>query len=283
MPEPNEPNLFSDPARCILHPTDFSPESQLALAHALRLALLNKAELILLHVGAKKDSEDFPSVREMLQRWGRLDPGAPRSEVANLGIGIRKIEAFGPTVVGAIANYLDHQLVDLLVMATQGRRGLSAWSHPSTAEETARRTDVPTLFVPAECRGCVSLEDGSVSMHQIVVPVDHEPRSEEAVERGLRALRGFGDDVSKLTMLYVGDESRFPNVRLANVDWNVRRVCRRGTPVNEILAEAKESEADLLIMTTEGRQGFLDVLRGSTTEKVLRGAMCPLLAVPATA
>jgi nucleotide-binding universal stress UspA family protein len=35
-------------------------------------------------------------------------------------------------------------------------------------------------------------------------------------------------------------------------------------------------------MATEGHQGFLDALRGSTTERVLRGALCPVLAVPVT-
>jgi nucleotide-binding universal stress UspA family protein len=32
-------------------------------------------------------------------------------------------------------------------------------------------------------------------------------------------------------------------------------------------------------MTTEGHHGFMDALRGSTTERVLRAARCPLLAV----
>ena len=248
---------------------------------ALRLALLNQAELVILHVGKMKDSEDFPSVREMLERWGFLQPGAARSEVAELGIGIDKIEAFGPTVAGAIANFLDSEGADLLVMATHGRHGLSGWLKRSKAEDAARRSEVPTLFVPGEGRGCVSLEDGSVSMRQIVVPVDHVPRSDEAVERGLRAFCGFGEDISKLTLLYVGDESNFPSVRVRSADLNVQRVCRSGTPANEILAEAKETEADLLIMTSEGRHGFFDVLRGTTTEHVLHRAMCPLLVVPA--
>jgi nucleotide-binding universal stress UspA family protein len=34
-------------------------------------------------------------------------------------------------------------------------------------------------------------------------------------------------------------------------------------------------------MPTAGREGVFDALRGSTTERVLRRAPCPLLAVPA--
>jgi nucleotide-binding universal stress UspA family protein len=34
-------------------------------------------------------------------------------------------------------------------------------------------------------------------------------------------------------------------------------------------------------MMTKGHNGFLDSLLGSVTERVLRGARCPVLAVPA--
>jgi len=38
---------------------------------------------------------------------------------------------------------------------------------------------------------------------------------------------------------------------------------------------------DLLIMTTAGHNGILDVFQGSVTERVLRKVHCPVLAVPA--
>ena len=53
-----------------------------------------------------------------------------------------------------------------------------------------------------------------------------------------------------------------------------------GQPVETILRAATERNADLIVMATAGRQGFLDALRGSTTERVLRHAPCPVLAVP---
>ena len=40
--------------------------------------------------------------------------------------------------------------------------------------------------------------------------------------------------------------------------------------------------ADLIVMPTAGRAGVFEVLRGGTTERVLRQARCPLLAVPAS-
>ncbi len=51
--------------------------------------------------------------------------------------------------------------------------------------------------------------------------------------------------------------------------------------VDEIVKLAKERSVDLIMMSTAGREGFLDALRGSITQRVLRLSECPLLAVPA--
>jgi nucleotide-binding universal stress UspA family protein len=40
---------------------------------------------------------------------------------------------------------------------------------------------------------------------------------------------------------------------------------------------------NLIVMSTDGRNGFLDALRGSHSERVLRRIPCPLLAIPAEA
>ena len=75
----------SNKAQVILHPTDFSPASEIAMAHALRLAITNQAELRIFHVGENAEDEDWerlPSVRKTLSRWGKLPEDAERSEVA---------------------------------------------------------------------------------------------------------------------------------------------------------------------------------------------------------
>jgi nucleotide-binding universal stress UspA family protein len=52
-----------------------------------------------------------------------------------------------------------------------------------------------------------------------------------------------------------------------------------GTPFLEILRTAKEKEADLIVVGTHGRTGLDHVLFGSTAEKVVRRAPCPVLSV----
>jgi nucleotide-binding universal stress UspA family protein len=51
--------------------------------------------------------------------------------------------------------------------------------------------------------------------------------------------------------------------------------------VQAIVDSAIEFEADIIAMPTAGHHGVLDALRGSTTERVIRHAPCPVLALSA--
>jgi nucleotide-binding universal stress UspA family protein len=53
-----------------------------------------------------------------------------------------------------------------------------------------------------------------------------------------------------------------------------------GSPVREILRQAEQMPADLLVMGTHGRSGFEALFLGSVTEKVLRSTHVPVLTVP---
>ena len=53
-----------------------------------------------------------------------------------------------------------------------------------------------------------------------------------------------------------------------------------GTPGSEILRVAKESEAELIVMSTRRRSGVRKMFLGSTTERVLRDTTVPVLVTP---
>lgn len=73
-------------------------------------------------------------------------------------------------------------------------------------------------------------------------------------------------------------EQSVPDVPLAGVE--VRYVPHAGDPVQVIVDQAVAGSADLIVMGTHGRSGFERFLIGSVTERVLRLAPCPVLAVP---
>ena len=72
-----------------------------------------------------------------------------------------------------------------------------------------------------------------------------------------------------------------PAVRPPDVPgWEWKEEVRSGEVIQAIIDVSNETEADLIVMTTDGRNGFLDGLRGSHSERVLRLADMPLLTVP---
>jgi nucleotide-binding universal stress UspA family protein len=54
---------------------------------------------------------------------------------------------------------------------------------------------------------------------------------------------------------------------------------RQGPAWSEILAAAKDAEADLIVIGTHGRRGLSRALLGSVAEKIVRTAPCPVLTV----
>ena len=60
---------------------------------------------------------------------------------------------------------------------------------------------------------------------------------------------------------------------------HVNPVVRRGKPYHQITEAAKERNADLVVIATHGRTGLQLTLLGSTTERVVRLAPCPVLVV----
>lgn len=84
-------------------------------------------------------------------------------------------------------------------------------------------------------------------------------------------------DESRARLL--GDLKRFLDpVRIA--DLPQRAFVLEGDPVWEILQQAKEQGADLLVIGTHGRRGLERWALGSVAEKLVRRAECPMLTVP---
>jgi len=57
----------------------------------------------------------------------------------------------------------------------------------------------------------------------------------------------------------------------------------KGKPWAEIIRLAEQHEADLIVLGTHGRTGLQHWLLGSTAERVVQHASCPVLVVPPSA
>jgi nucleotide-binding universal stress UspA family protein len=269
----------------IFHPSDFSEASEVAFAHALKIALQSKAKLEIMHVEPHLIPEraywtEYPAVRSTLARWGILPEGVSRSEVAKTGVLVQKALVGNADPLSSIVKHFSRSRPDLIVLATHQRQGLERWMHRAVAEPLARRSGAMTLFVPQDTRGFVNLVDGAIRLERVLLPVDHEPDPQTTIDKASLLTQGLNCANGEFRLLHVG-AGKMPVLDLPRIGWSYKSVLAQGDVVEEILKAEQEWPADLMVLTTQGHLDFLDALRGSTTERVLRGARCPVLAIPA--
>jgi nucleotide-binding universal stress UspA family protein len=145
---------------------------------------------------------------------------------------------------------------------------------------------------------------------KILVPVDFSPCSEEAFRLALSLARQFQAEVSLLhvvdtkslsTLNMLGlarpseeaeqkkrlrHQARLNARRLLSFEetkgLQIRRLLAEGSPFVEIARTARTEKVDLVVMGSYGGQvGSVEkIFFGSTAEKVVRTAGCPVLTVP---
>ena len=135
----------------------------------------------------------------------------------------------------------------------------------------------------------------SVTIRQILVPVDFSAASLQALDYAVELATPFG---AALTVLFVveplytaGDfgvlleeQQRVGNAELARLAARLEErgvTCRtllgRGRPYQVIGDEARRCKADLIVMATHGRTGLSHLVMGSVAARVVRSAACPVL------
>jgi nucleotide-binding universal stress UspA family protein len=277
-------SFYQGRAYSILHPTDFSETSEIAFAHALAIAIKNKADLTLLHVEADKHKEidwhDFPAIRETLERWGKMEPGSRRSDISTkLGIQVDKRIAIDSNPVNAVVELSNVDGFDLLVMGTSGNNNY--FIEPPTSLKISQQTRLPSLFIVEGARSCVDLATGKPSLSKVVLAVDHYPNARPGLARICTMVQNLAIEHPEVHLLHVGNENQFPELDLprdSEINWS--KVSRTGTPSTEITSYAKEVNADLIVMVTSGQRSLWDMLTGSTVQNVLKNAPCPVFTLP---
>lgn len=144
-------SVASHSIRRIAHPINFSSESENALSWAIQLAQEHQAELLLLHV--------IPPPTPLFELES---PMKSEAELV-LSVLLRRlqttdIEARGFLLTGE--NSIDGQIVraarlehvDLIIMGTRGRTGLSRLLVGSLASRVITRAHCPVLVVPSQSK-----------------------------------------------------------------------------------------------------------------------------------
>ena len=141
-----------------------------------------------------------------------------------------------------------------------------------------------------------------VSISKVLVPIDFSDYSKSALKYAVNFAKIFKADIFLIyvvePIIYPPDFSMgqiaIPSVstewderakeeldKLAKTeissDVNVKTIIKTGKPFVEIIETATEENIDLIIIATHGHSGVEHILFGSTAEKVVRKAPCPVL------
>lgn len=182
------------------------------------------------------------------------------------------------------------------------RRGKKCtfFSNPGAACRHARRQS-PSMKTEEKL---VRARPTGIALKRILVPIDFSPLSKKALQYALRFAEQFR---AGITLLHViepevppafdglmiapsinpnGDRTKCANrlkvlassmaIRATNY---VQPTVRTGLAAYEIVEAAKEFDFDLIVIATHGYTGWKHFAIGSTAERVVRAAPCPVLVV----
>ncbi len=145
------------------------------------------------------------------------------------------------------------------------------------------------------------------SLRHILCPVDFSPHSDKAMEYAGEMAQRFQADLTVLHVIDLLDItcSHIPNLFLEELreemvreaEKVLRRRVRRelrflpraktmvvvGPPFRQINRYAQEHHVDLIVMGTQGLTGLDRLIMGSTAERVVRTAPCPVVSIGAAA
>jgi nucleotide-binding universal stress UspA family protein len=298
-------DLRAFPVTEILVAVDFSPTSDRVLPWAFRLARTHGARLHLVHAVTP-----VPVLPEQFELPGDLPEQlrtAAEQRLAQLvsAADSEGVEATWGAEYGqpseVIASTAQQRGADLVVLGTRGLSGLEHLLLGSTAERVLRLVECPVFNIHPE--DPVTTEP----VRQILVPTDFSAGANQAIEAALEifhlnaeatrlvllnvhhvpggygiygpggalAVQTYNDSAEDLLNAELERISRPLRARGTTVDFCVRS----GYPSEVIVQEAKKEGVDLIAMGTHGRSGLGRLVLGSTTERVVQHAGCPVLTV----
>lgn len=233
-------------------------------------------------------------VVDALEREGRdiVEPVA--AEVRDRGVECESEVVQGDPAT-TIADYAESREMDLVVMPTRGRTGLSRYLLGSVTEKVVRHSAVPVLTIRTHegTRTPFPYDD-------VLIPTDGSEAASGAIDRAVALAAAFdatlhavsvvddtslGLDVRSATAsdeLEANAEDAIADVADRAAEAGVERVeerVLRGRVAQTLLEYVEDSDIDVVTMGTTGRGATERVLLGSVTERLVRSSPVPVLTV----
>ena len=263
--------------KTVIVAVDLSPASEKAVRIAASLAKAFDAKLILTHTLPKSvSSKEMESVQK---RIGKFIQALTFEDVESKNL-LRKGD-----VVKETEQVIDQQKADLLVLATHGRRGVKKLFTGSRSEALFRTVPIPVLTVGPQG------ESRFDEFHSILLATDLTPRSFRAAQYAASLAQEYDATLTILHVLASKAGTEQAGLRADALEEMKQLVpqeadfwCRPsfrtelGDPAEHILEVAKETAADLVVMSVRHAE-HADRAPWAIASKVVSQARCPVLTV----
>ena len=302
--EPTATDASSAPR--ILVGTDFSPTAAVAVDWAVELARQQGACVELVHAVHVPPSVPEYVSPSAIAPGPVFDEEVRRAALARLEKEAAALRERGIEVdlwlgLGTPSMVISDRAAEsgalAIVVGTRGLTGLRHLLLGSTAERVVQKAPCPVLAVHPE--------DRPRALRTVLIPTDFSEDAERAIHTAQKLLAALAAD-ARLILLHVFNlpieytaygpiptsvhylqdtgleaERRLEEMtdRLTAEGLTVDWAAREGDPSVVIVEEAERHQADLIAMGTHGRSGLRHLLLGSTAERVVQHAVCPVMTV----
>lgn len=282
-------DLHSGPViRTIAVTTDFCPWSDRALQHALVLARHFGAVLHILHVVRRAEFSFVPEfmvkLDELAERdfddlIGRLNAS---HSLANIEHHCWNIDG---EISGVIEDFVRDHGIDLMILGTRGRTGISKFLLGSIAQEMFHFVSCPVLTIGPWSLGAAR----QIELNKVLFATDLSPETAAAIPYVLMPAMTWNAEIDVLHVCSSANcqcQSRMRELRcrmedLANGEAPlvVRYHVLLGPPSPTVLNFAMQEKEDLIVLGLENHRSLYGGPFFSHAYEIVRQARCPVLSV----
>ncbi len=181
---------------------------------------------------------------------------------------------------------------DLIALGTHGRRGLKRLLMGNVTSRTILTATCDVLVVKKPCAQCTGV------YHSLLVPYEGSASSEKALQHACTLAKGDGAEVTALYVIPRYEEMveffKTDNVKkslqreaekilaqakktAAELGVEIKTTVQEGHAAERIVEAAETMGHDLIVVGTHGWRGVNKAIMGSTAERVIASAACPIL------
>jgi len=289
--------------KTILCTTDFSDYSNQTVSYGVAIAKEFDARLLVCHIIDLQFAAIYGTVHFLPPDLQTQSIETAQDRIADLmasrTVPWEAVVATGPPA-DEISRVVAERNIDLAISATHGRTGLKRFVLGSVTERLMRSLRCPLLVVreapPDPARG--------LRFSKILVGCDFSPAANAALEYGVSLAQEFEAELHLIHVLEpqvysdflattlddvqgeTGDIKEKLDQRLTDLitpeamNWcRIKTAVIEGRPFEAITDYAGENGIDLVVLGVRGHGVVETLFLGSTTDRVVRKAQCPVLSV----